>query len=67
MGEGIDLSDQEVARIQEQIKTLFGDLREVKADVKELKDQLANRPPGWATLAISVLMGVCGFLAAKAF
>jgi hypoxanthine-guanine phosphoribosyltransferase len=63
----VGLSDQDIARLQEQIKTLFGDLAEVKTDVKELKDQLANRLPAWATMAISVLTGLCGFLAARAF
>jgi uncharacterized coiled-coil DUF342 family protein len=37
------VSDQEVARLQEQIKTLFKDIDELKSDIKEMKNQLANR------------------------
>ncbi len=56
------MSEQEVARLQEQIKTLFGDVNELKEDVKEIKQQLANRLPLWATMLISVLTGVIGWL-----
>jgi len=56
------MSEQEVARLQEQIKTLFGDVGELKEDVKEIKTQLANRLPLWATILISVLTGVIGWL-----
>jgi len=54
--------EQEIARLQEQIKTLFGDVNELKEDVKEIKQQLANRLPLWATMLISVLTGVIGWL-----
>lgn len=56
------MSDQEVARLQEQIKTLFGDVTELKEDVKEIKEQLANRLPLWVTIFISFLTGVIGCL-----
>ena len=56
------MSEQEVARLQEQIRTLFGDVEELKNDVKEIKNQLANRLPLWATMLMSVLTGVIGWL-----
>jgi len=56
------VSEQDIARLQEQIKTLFGDVDELKTDVKEIKQQLANRLPLWATMLISVLTGVIGWL-----
>ena len=56
------MSEQDIARLQEQIKTLFGDVNELKEDVKEIKQQLANRLPLWATMLISVLTGVIGWL-----
>ena len=59
---GGNMSEQEVARLQEQIKTLFGDVNELKEDVKEIKQQLANRLPLWATVLISVLTGTIGWL-----
>ena len=61
-GGGGAMSEQDVARLQEQIKTLFSDVDELKADVKEIKQQLANRLPLWATMLISVLTGVIGWL-----
>ena len=48
------MSEQEVARLQEQIKTLFSDVDELKSDVKEIKQQLANRLPLWATVLMSL-------------
>ena len=56
------MSEQEVARLQEQIKTLFGDVEELKSDVKEIKQQLANRLPLWATILMSLLTGAIGWL-----
>ena len=56
------VSEQDIARLQEQIKTLFGDVNELKEDVKEIKQHLANRLPLWATMLISVLTGVIGWL-----
>ena len=56
------MSEQDVARLQEQIKTLFGDVGELKEDVKEIKTQLANRLPLWATMLISALTGIIGWL-----
>lgn len=72
------MSDLEVTRLEEQVKTLFTgqariekSLEDFKSDIykqiKELKDQFANRLPVWATTLIGILTGVCGFLAAKAF
>ena len=54
------MSEQEVARLQEQIRTLFGDVEELKSDVKEIKNQLANRLPLWATILMSLLTGAIG-------
>ena len=56
------MSEQEVARLQEQIKTLFGDVEELKNDVKEIKTQLSNRLPLWATALMSLLTGTIGWL-----
>ena len=79
------MPEHEVARLQEQIKTLFASqerieknqsefevetrsmVNDIYKEIKVLKDQFANRLPVWATLAISALMGLCGFLAARAF
>ena len=59
---GGNMAEQDIARLQEQIKTLFGDVNELKEDVKEIKQQLTNRLPLWATMLISVLTGVIGWL-----
>ena len=56
------MSEQEVARLQEQIKTLFSDVDELKTDIKEIKQQLANRLPLWATILMSLLTGTIGWL-----
>lgn len=56
------MAETDVARLQEQIKTLFGDVNELKSDIKEIKDQLANRLPLWATILISFLTAACGWL-----
>lgn len=61
MGGGT-MSEQDVVRLQEQIKTLFSDVDELKSDVKEIKNQLANRLPLWATALISFLTGTIGWL-----
>ena len=72
--EGMGVSEDAIARLEEQIKTLFNDgqrrestIKDLACDIKEIKEELANRLPIWATLAISSLMGLCGFLGAKAF
>ena len=59
---GGEMSEQEVARLQEQIKNLFSDVDELKTDIKEIKQQLANRLPLWATILMSLLTGVIGWL-----
>ena len=56
------MSDFEIARLQEQIKTLFNDVSELKEDIKEIKAQLANRLPLWATVLMSLLTGAIGWL-----
>jgi len=56
------VSEQDIARLQEQIKTLFSDVDELKTDIKEIKQQLTSRLPLWATTLISVLTGVIGWL-----
>jgi len=56
------MPENEVVRLQEQIKTIFNDVDELKTDVKEIKQQLANRLPLWATVLISVLTGTIGWL-----
>jgi len=56
------MSEQEVARLQENIKTLFKDVDELKKDIKEIKKQLANRLPLWATVLMSLLTGIIGWL-----
>lgn len=57
------MADQEVARLQEQIKTLFGDVADLKSDMKEIKDQLTNRLPNWASIAIALLTAAVGWFA----
>lgn len=57
-----EMPETDVARIQEQIKTLFGDVAELKCDIKEIRDNLVNRLPLWATMLISLLVGICGWL-----
>jgi cytochrome b len=61
--EGMGVPQEDIARIEEQVKTLFNDVAELKEDVKCIKDQLANRLPLWATMLIGALTGVCGWLA----
>lgn len=56
------MSDFEIARLQEQIKALYHDVEELKIDIKEIKTQLANRLPLWATMLISALTGIVGWL-----
>lgn len=56
------MNDVEVTQLQEQVKTLFVNMGELKTDVKELKEQFANRLPLWATMLIGGLMAVCGWL-----
>jgi len=56
------MSEQDIARLQEQIKTLFNEVDELKCDVKDIKHQLANRLPLWATALISALTGTIGWL-----
>jgi hypothetical protein len=58
------VSEQDVTRLQEQIKTLFSDVTELKEDVKEIKTQLANRLPLWATALVSALTAAIGWLLA---
>lgn len=55
------MAEQEVARLQEQIKTLFSDVTELKSDLKDIKTQLANRLPNWATVLIATLTASVGW------
>jgi len=69
--------NQDIARIQEQIITLFKNDENHKADMKDTNirlettvreltqkiDQFANRLPNWASILIGCLMGVIGYLA----
>jgi hypothetical protein len=55
------LNEQQAARFEEQIKTLFNDVGELKMDLKEIKAQLANRLPNWATVLIAVLTAAVGW------
>jgi hypothetical protein len=55
--------DNEIARLQEQIKTLFNDVGELKEDMKKIKDDLSKRLPTWATVLISMLTATVGWLA----
>ena len=68
------MSEDAIARLEEQIKTLFTDgqrressIKELSCDIKEIKDQLANRLPVWATIGIAFLTALVGALGAKAF
>lgn len=54
---------EDVARLQEQIKTLFGDVAELKNDVQKIKDDLSKRLPTWATALIALLTATVGWLA----
>lgn len=69
------MADEEVTRIQEQIKTLFNNDTRLERDIAECNaryesgirelsqklDQYANRLPTWATAAIAILTAVCGW------
>lgn len=55
--------EQTIARLQEQVKTLFSDMDELKADVKTIKEDLSKRPPVWATALIALLTAAVGWLA----
>ena len=68
------MSEDAIARLEEQIKTLFNDglrregaIKDLACDIKEIKEELANRLPVWATLAISLLTALVGALGANAF
>ena len=58
---------KEITELQQQVITLFNVVGELKCDIKEIREELANRLPLWATTLIGILTGVCGFMAAKAF
>jgi len=56
------LGTEDVARLQEQIKTLFGNVAELKDDMKKIKEDLSKRLPTWATALISLLTAAVGWL-----
>ena len=69
------MSDQEVARLEEQVKTLFlnmsdlkvnfqNDVCEIKEDVKDIRNNFANRLPNWASILISILTTLLGYFIA---
>lgn len=53
---------EDVARLQEQVKTLFNDLDDLKHDIKKIKDDLSKRLPTWATALIALLTAAVGWL-----
>ena len=66
------MPQEEVARLQEQIRTLFGNvdelkenIKEIRGDIKEIKEQLANRLPLWATVIMSTITGTIGWLISR--
>ena len=54
--------EQSIARLQEQVKTLFGDIDELRCAVKKIKDDLSKRLPTWATALIAALTATVGWL-----
>jgi len=56
------MSEQEVVRLEEQVKTLFNEIKCIKDDLKEIKYQLSNRLPLWATMMVAFLTGIIGWL-----
>lgn len=56
------MSQDEVFTLKEQVKHLFNMVGELKTDVKEIKDELANRLPTWATTIIAILTALVGGL-----
>ena len=56
------MSQEDITTLKEQVKTLFNVVGELKTDIKQIKEELANRLPTWATIVISILtasLGVC--------
>ena len=54
--------EQSIARLQEQVKTLFSDMDELKCDVKKIRVDLSKRLPTWATALIAALTAAVGWL-----
>ncbi|MEA4924941.1 MAG: hypothetical protein VB084_06455 [Syntrophomonadaceae bacterium] len=54
------LSDENVTRLQEKVKSLFRNVNELKMAVKELKEEFANQLPNWGTALIAVLTALLG-------
>jgi len=71
--EVISLGDNdEIVRLQEQVKTLFTNQKDLKdmfegviTKLDEMQKSFQNRLPPWAVAIISVLMGACGWLAGR--
>jgi peptidoglycan hydrolase CwlO-like protein len=64
------MADEDVVRLQEQMKTLFGDFKEIKGEIAQLKEEIqalrekfSQRPPVWATALISVLTAAVAWFA----
>lgn len=48
---------------EERHDRIDGLLKELREDIKTLRDELANRPPLWATIAITILAAAVGWFA----
>jgi len=64
--------NDEIVRLQEQVKTLFTNQKDLKdmfegviTKLDEMQKSFQNRLPPWAVAIISVLMGACGWLAGR--
>ena len=49
------------------IEKIYNKIDQCLCNIDAKLERLSNRLPLWATLLISILMGVCGWLASKAF
>lgn len=71
--EVIPLGDNdEIVRLQEQVKTLFSNQKDLKEmfegvinKLDEMQKSFQNRLPPWATAVISILTAACGWLAGR--
>lgn len=64
------MSENDVARLQEQVKTLFNEVGELKTSIEKvegkidrIRDDLSKRLPAWATALIALLTALVGWLA----
>lgn len=54
--------DEEVIRLQEQVKTIFSMIEDLCKKVEALQRDYANRLPLWATMLIGLLTAAVGWL-----